>query len=373
MRALQWPDLRALFVPQWTFPWVSLNENFPYIGTGVSLFALLGLAALVAATRSSPRQTSDVAGGFEPSRVANLWFAVCLATLGLGYALATWPASIIYNGVPGLNMMGGTGRALLLWSLGAALLAGFGLDWLREKVRFSPLPFIALFWVILELGLNAWTSEPTVPAGTIYPRTQLTDWLTAHTSAEARVLLYTPRDGWRPSELLQGQNRNHPPGILPPNGATVYGIYDVNGYDSLSLRQYRELIEGDEGGSPSPALNGNMVLMNHLDTPNDTVLDSLNVRYVVLPSDSQLEVPGASAVLTADDCTVWQRAPAQDGPRVNGSSFTPGWDGGVYQPESFRFGLFLSLLGLGWCAVTVAHTISKGAALRSRASSITAS
>ena len=153
--------------------------------------------------------------------------------------------------------------------------------------------------------------------------------------------------------LLQISNgtRSHPIGVLPPNGATVYGIHDINGYDSLSLRGYRLVVSSSEtDGNPSPLLNGNMIL---LQTPSPTLLDSLGVRWVVTLEGAPAPV-NARPVLTADGCTIYERALPASGVRVGGEAFSPSFREGKYAPETFRLGVFVSLLALGlWSALWV--------------------
>src|SRR5690606_27834587 len=120
--------------------------------------------------------------------------------------------------------------------------------------------------------------QPIAPAKTVYPATALTDWLQENVPDDERVLMVTPRESWLPSEVLQQNGRNHPAGTLPPNGAMVYGLHDVSGYDSLSPKAYREFLVQGEGADVSPPLNGNMILLNN---PQSPALDALRVRYMV--------------------------------------------------------------------------------------------
>ena len=152
--------------------------------------------------------------------------------------------------------------------------------------------------------------------------------------------MWLPREGFR--------DRNHPPGVLPPNGAMVYGLHDVNGYDSLAPLAYRQFVNGGEGGDTSPPLNGNMILLRNVDSP---ALDALNVRYVVALQNEPIE-SGArlSKVLSSDGCDVFRRE-IRDVPRRDGHDFYPGWRDGRYQPATFRLGAFLSLCALMLVAV----------------------
>jgi hypothetical protein len=330
-RALHFSDLPALFVPGW--PQLSYSENFGYIGVGV--LALCAIAIIALFSRNSKPETR------------NPKLAVALAIFGLLYAGATPLSQAFYFSVPGLAQMGGVGRALLLWSFGAALLAAFGLDALRRRWSTPVIPLVALALVTGELFCNGALAYSTAPRASVYPPTQLTSWLQSHTRDGARVLFITPRATWLPAEAF-GPNAplHHPPGVLPPNGAMVYGINDVNGYDSLAPRAYREFVAAGEGEEVSPAYNGNMILLQNPDSP---ALAQLGVRYVV--AQSPLDSVHWKEVLRADGCIVYGREqPIAQAAVKSGADFSPGWRDGKYQPESFRFGAFVSLCALAFCA-----------------------
>ena len=416
-RALQWAELPSLVVPGWPLAWGSLNENFGYVGAGVMVLAVAGVfwrremakpvisrdvsenkRNVPVISRDVPKNNQDLAENNSDVPVNNRdilknnrdvpvisrdvaennrdlpvisrdvsenkrnipenngltgkWYALALAVFGLLYALATPVAQFFFFGVPGVPQMGGTGRALLLWSLGAALLAGFGTDFLRSKVKSGVVPMLALGLVAAELGFNTFLVQPIAPRAQIYPDTQLTTWLQNRVNGSNRVLFYTPRSQWQPAEGFRG-GQNHPIGVLPPNGATVYRLNEVNGYDSLSLAKYRAWIQTEEltrfNGqtieSASPLLNGNMVLLNNL---RSSILPTLRVRYLVVPQEINLgqNTPDGRIVYAANGCNVWEvGAPGQL--FVSGAAFGPGWKMGGYQPETFRFGAFVSLCALG--------------------------
>jgi hypothetical protein len=342
LRALLPSDFPSLLIPNWPLGWGTLNENFGYLGVGALVLGILGIFFVCNKTADKKGLTDLVASNSKN-------FAFALAAFGLLYALATPVSQFFFFGIKGVSQMGGTGRALLLWSLGLALMAGFGLDFGRQKIKSAVFPLLALALVCAELFGNAFTTQPIAPRATIYPPTELTTFLAKNSGPNARVLMVTPRGGWLPTEYLQKSGRTHPPGILPPNGATVYGIHDVNGYDSLSLRIYRQWINSEESEGSSPQFNGNMVLVNSL---SPSLLDSLAVRYVVtLQSQPPEQEPGRK-VLSANGCDVWQRE-IRGNTRVSGANFTPGWKDGKYQPETFRFGGFLSLCALAFVVAGV--------------------
>ena len=344
-RALTIAQLPSLLIPGW--PALSFDENFGYIGLGVTLLMLCGLGWRARAGQNASGQ----------------WFALSLAVFGLLYALATPVAGLFFFAIPGVSQMGTPGRALVLWSLGAALLSGYGVDFLRARLKSSLVPVVALLIVAAELSVNAFMIQPTAPRAEIYPPTTLTTWLQARVDQNNRVLFYTPRTQWLPREAFRPP-QTHPIGALPPNGALVYRLHEVNGYDSLSLRQYRAYISGEEftrvGGADvegvAPQLNGNMVLINNLNSP---VLDDLALRYIVVPQAINLgdNTPKGKIVFSADGCDVWER-PLAGQLRISGAAFSPGWKNGGYNPETFRFGAFVSLCALG--------LLSAGAIVKSR-------
>lgn len=345
IRALQWANLPSLLVPQWPLAWGSVDENFGYIGASVALLAALALA--IGIKRTLSRRTFD----WRRALASPLAFVAALTVFGLAYALATPLAQGFYFGVPGLAQMGGVGRALLLLSLGTALLSGYALDALRARWKSPALPVVALLIVCGELFAASWNTQPTAPRTAIYPRTKTTDFLQHATRDGSRVLLVTPRPMWQPAEWSQPARR-HPPGALPPNGAMVYGLNDVSGYDSLALRAYREWAAARETFAPprdpgiAPQWNGNMVLIG----PASGALDALNVRYIV--SGETLPTAGR-LVLQAEGCFIYQRT-VREVPRVSGRDFAPGWRQGKYQPQSFRLGAFISLCALAWAGFVLA-------------------
>ncbi len=323
-RALQITDLTALFLP---LPLsYSFSENFGYVGVGVFLLSLVAITALL-------RKWSG------QHHLRSIWFALALALFGVLYAAATPLSKAFYFFVPGLSQMGGVGRALILWSFGIALLGAFGLDALRQRWKSEVIPVIAVFIVGGELFANGLGAMPESPRAAIYPQTNVTRFLQSRSAGDARVLFLTPRSSWLPDR--------HPPGVLPPNGAMVYGINDVNGYDSLSPRAYRGFLIAGEGADVSPQLNGNMILLNNVSSAS---LDALNVHTIV--SEKPLELGNGKEVLRADGVIIYERV-VKNVPRRDGKDFSPGWRDGRYQPESFRLGAFISLLTLGLLAAIV--------------------
>lgn len=351
IRALQPGEWFALFLPGWPLIWGSLNENFGYVGVTIGLLSIVGTIALL---RQALAERSKV--------LSPALYALVLSLFGILWAFATPLFKLFYFGVPGLSQMGGAGRALVLWSFGAALLAAFGFDELRRRVAQSTLSgarvlsVVALLVATGELWAAGWNAHPVASRAAIYPPTALTTWLQRTVKENERVLFLTPRDSWLPREGLR--DRSHPPGVLPPNGAMVYGLRDVNGYDSLAPLAYRQFVNNGEGRDTAPLLNGNMILLQNLDSP---ALDALDVGYVIaLQNEPVSNSAGLSKVLSADGCDVFRRE-IRDVPRRDGRDFYPGWRDGKYQPASFRLGAFVSLCAL----LLAAASLSRGVFARS--------
>jgi hypothetical protein len=55
--------------------------------------------------------------------------------------------------------------------------------------------------------------------------------------------------------------RDFPEAVFSPNAATYYGVYDVAGYDSIYLQGYKDSLSQYLDDDPSPAANGNMILV----------------------------------------------------------------------------------------------------------------
>ncbi|HOS93007.1 MAG TPA: YfhO family protein [Armatimonadota bacterium] len=238
------------------------------------------------------------------------WAARFFAALAVGallVAAGTPLAHTLYVGLPGFNRFSGLPRVLCLFCLGAALLAGYGVDELRRAregrdwalagsvavavlgllclarvgpeavatdrraalpvavgglglvltlllVRFGGTRRLGWMWVCLAgvelLGLGRGTNL-TIEPSNIYAETALTNEL-RQLPVSQRVLALT--DDW---------TFGRPPlTVLPPNSATVYGIRDVQGYDSLFAAHTKSyLMRANGGRQPCPAINGNMVLL----------------------------------------------------------------------------------------------------------------
>lgn len=397
---------------------------------------------------------------WRKSSYIKFWIVASILSLLLASGtLLNWP---LYFVVPGFSSLGGPHRILVIYMLGIAVLAAFGMDRLSEKsakkfeifglkltgetilaaagiifmcvvggitmahadrtaaqlpkelssalqpvqagavLRYAVLALISA--VLLLLGSSkilkfrwfgyalivlaavdligySWQSIPMCERSAVYPKSNLTDYLTQH--KYRRVL--PSNKSWNLVNL--------PKSILPPNSAMVYGFYDVQGYDSLYTSVYKDYLKGLFETDPCPPENGNMILGRN-QTGNSLGVNLANKADVseksiladfdgIIVSDNGTNNSGWIAAVGDDPVSVEFATPnsvnieiphsVRDYVQVRVLNY-PGWidrDTGkslenndiwmqtrangrsridlVFQPDSIKVGLFISLLGLAGC------------------------
>lgn len=274
-------------------------ENACYGGV---LTLLLALTGLVTTWRQNP---------------ATRFFSVT-SVVALLLALGTPLNALLFFGIPGFAQTGSPGRILVLWSFCLPVLAAIGAQELLKATRVQALAkAVGAFAVLalLSLGYAAFWISANAPAGTLATnlraegdlwrlpvgillaaaaalwlrgRGSLTtpalggaliflvaaDLLAAgygfnRTTAPENVYPTTPLIAYLQQHKDEGRimpinqrwslTSQPPPAILPPNVATVYGLYDTQGYDSLLTGRFFQFAGAMDGGSPAPPENGNMV------------------------------------------------------------------------------------------------------------------
>ena len=176
-------------------------------------------------------------------------FAV-LAALTFGYA-AFW----INSNAPVGTLLSNLSAETDLWRLPVGiLLAAAAAFWLRQKGSLkTPALGVALAALAaLDLLASGYGFNRTTDAVNVYPMTPLIAYLQQHKD-EGRIM---------PINRRWSLSNQPPPAVLPPNAATVYGLYDTQGYDSLLTGRYFQFAGAMDGGSPAPPENGNMVFTN---------------------------------------------------------------------------------------------------------------
>jgi hypothetical protein len=275
----------------------------------------IGLLALVLAVWAAVASRTWHARFLAATGVVTL-----LIVLGTGL---NWP---LYHWVPGIANTGSPARFLILYVFALSLLGGVGVDDLARRVGRGPRPALLQFG--LALGFLAAAAFVLVPfLGAVMPGlgpVLLADMLPAALLAICALALllvarHTRRAGVLPigltallalDLLLAGHSHIHavprawvypeaanpgpvagrvmtnaenwgpgnfPKAVLPPNAATAYHLRDVSGYDSLYFAHYRDFAALLQGGEPSPAFNGNMLLPRLTRIPNRGLLQLAGV------------------------------------------------------------------------------------------------
>lgn len=277
------------------------------------------------------------------------FFFAAVAAFALFVALGTPVNLLLFYGIPGFSSTGGPARMLFVYSAAMAFLAGMGADAAANALadsatarRFArhfalgaaaallaaalfagvlsamfavPLlgllgaPAINIVVMLLVLAVTVaslWAASGrtglgreaalallliasalelaafgaryyrTAPLERVYPATELTAYLRRHVPVGRLMPLY---QSWGLAKF--------PDAVLPPNSAMVYGLHDVQGYDSLYLARYRSVLAAVQGRDPSPPANGNMLLGSSADP---SLLAALGVTHVL--SQASFDIPG---------------------------------------------------------------------------------
>ncbi|MHB9037272.1 MAG: hypothetical protein ACYC64_11455 [Armatimonadota bacterium] len=246
---------------------------------------------------------------------------LALLVVGLAFAITNTTASVYIGsiiGKPFSGMAGPNGRVfavLLLVSVGLLLARS------RDTVSRPIFPVMVVLLIIADLFAFGINYNPTCDRFKVYPDSPITKKLQSLTKDGSRIAPISPH--W---SLFKTPNA-----ILPPNAAMVYGLYDVQGYDSLFLKSYQLELARIEGRDPSPPENGNMLLVRQF-TPDIARI----ARYVV--SRDEIGDGSVELIETVDGVHIYKSTLKQD-------SCPPGND---YQPYTFRFGLYLMLAGVAF-------------------------
>jgi hypothetical protein len=384
---------------------------------------------------------------------AQLVFFAIVALVALMIAVGSPLDYLLYYGIPGFSQTGSPARILTLWTFSLAFLTAHGVDcavrrerqtWLSVGVyaaiamsvcvivavelvhRDSSylidnasdirlfagllLALIALLWlfsrnIISQKAIGAFVFalvavdllavnagyNPIVHPADVYPVTPSIAWLQLHAGNDRIMPINT---SWSMIDP--------PIAVLPPNAATVYGLYDLQGYDSLQSRAYKQFTNELDGHDSSPMENGNIAFVNAPGTPDSRFADAkylisltplfgfgepvITDGQVMVYEDNAARPIGGNAKLAYLSATRavfdsvkpfdasfqgypgWQQratrglgpsAPSYDGvyrsvpvvladhsPFIKVLAFPPSRVELFYQPHSFLLGLYLTLIGI---------------------------
>lgn len=442
--------LITLFLPDYyghpSTPQAAAPDVSAYWGKGnyAEFACFVGVPVLLLATLGAPMRGS-------------LWrtYALLVAVLAMLLALGTPLNALLYFGIPGFSGTGSPARVLVLWVFGTALLAGMGAQRLADATRREWLLAVVVLLSVFGMGLylartmaeqvlgegafadlfgaqatilvqglalatmgagavlygrkrgwkplfpngvlvacvlgSLWGASagynPPAPSQSVYNATPLIEQL--QTLTEDKWRIFAVQDGW---SLYRA-----PRSILPPNLATVAGLYDLQVYDSLMPLHAKRWLDGLNGRDSAPVENGNMALGW---TAQADKLATVGVRYVlavqpVTSSGLSLLADGAEGKLyevrnsrswirTEDgrECTFrWQgcnrlsvTVPQQAKVLHVMQTYYPGWrvepagavellnetfqrvevgSGGQvvtlrFEPNLLRLSLYLALVAVGW-------------------------
>ncbi|MFQ3549558.1 MAG: hypothetical protein SNJ70_07385 [Armatimonadota bacterium] len=330
-------------------------------------------------------------------------FFVLIFLFSVLSALGTIVNKPIYFWVPGISSFGGPHRIILLAQFALAMLAGYGIDYLLklDKIQQArnipraaqffvpvilPIVTVSLMYAVFvnisidfleRLGLfkiKEVTFEVSILFFFIFVLSSLilflrsTKIISGNIFAVLAFLLivsdlfsfganFNPicdkkyiypqtetisilKELSSPTKLIAPINSKWslyktPEAILPPNAAMVYGLYDVQGYDSLYTRKYKDLSSRLQGGDSSPMENGNMVFFKRF-TPELSDL----AKYVV--SDKLIDDSNVKLYSEQEGLYIYEL--------LNNSLIPNVMDSTINEQKisvfSFKFGLFLMLLGI---------------------------
>lgn len=246
------------------------------------------------------------------------WVGIGLVgVIGLLLALGTPLNRLLYFGIPGWSSTGSPGRAEVLFVLSGCVLAGLGMEALKGCSAAQIRRILYVFALVCGVSV-AWTlgafgpilaerlgqlslrqfAEPALPAtlvafvlaaGALVANRLLSmrafaivcaadvvgcAWLLGadrvvptgmplpqlETGLTARDRVAALNEDW---ELLLAA-----PALLPPNTATLLGIRDLSGYDSLISRETMGLLYELGGVDAAPPANGNMAFIKPSSQPD---------------------------------------------------------------------------------------------------------
>ena len=315
-------------------------------------------------------------------------FFALLALLALLMAFGTPANAPFFFLVPGWAQTGNPARILILWAFSASILAAIGLDSLSHEARrikffafIAPIfalaigiaaakQFVAIHFAQVDFGtlllqpsngLTQFTVFFALGIGTLFAHRLLPAHRHAFIAPFAGLIMVadllvfglnynpttTPDLVYPKTEGIQWLQQNAPSdliafvnirwsmtaqtpqtALMPPNTATVYGLHDLAGYDSLIPKAFKERIKNSGETDPSPLENGNMVFIK-----SPEIAEKLQARYIVLPPGSI--AANRTAVYRGGDMEIYENQ--------RGRKFIPNtapW------PLSFRIGLTFGAVSL---------------------------
>ncbi|MCX8053125.1 MAG: YfhO family protein [Armatimonadetes bacterium] len=289
----------------------------------VGIAGLAGLGMNYVQTRMSKDALGSM-NRFSEGSITLLASVLILATtivLSVGLAmsfLGRLTGSTVPNTV--LSVDGTRALQIILVSIAVACV---GI--LTNRNRRSPYTALIIATIATDLFVFGVNYNPTCNRSLVYPPTELTTKL-KQIARNVRIAPINPR--WNLYKT--------PAAILPPNSAMVYGLYDVQGYDSLYTRAYKNMSSTIQGEDSSPIENGNMVFIKQVTSRLPEIATFFLTREPFTGLEPRAKLIGR-----------WNGVYVYEMPNTPGRPTIPSTSN-----FSFRLGLFLGCLGIGIIAGT---------------------
>ena len=265
----------------------------------LSILAAFGLDALLKAS-PSPREKLAVGGSMA--------FVFALGLLLSSRALSAPPQGMPLP-LPSLGdvfaRISADWLRLIVFALGGTLLFSSLAEKTFGKGRLNSAAPLAVGLVVFDLFWAGTAANPTAPASAVYPATPGIKVLQAQAGHER---IFPVNKFW---SLYAA-----PPVVLPPNGAMVFGLRDVQGYDSLLTKQYKEFANtfarADRTGNKdaAPPEVGNLIFAQNPNAPNALLTGA---KFAVTPGTADKAFgylhegmpPGAPLYDAHDDMAIY--------------------------------------------------------------------
>ncbi len=185
------------------------------------------------------------------------------------------------------TQMDWVGLAIFLLA-GAVLLSGVAPGKRAEQARETRKSFKALaipatlLLVVVDLFWSGINANPTARREQVYPETKGIGFLREHAGHNR---IFPLNQQW---SLFASDPHFKLHDVLPPNAATVYGLRDVQGYDSLFYGRYKAFANGFARQNhgvldASPVEVGNIVFFQDANAPG--VPDTAAAYAIAVPAD----------------------------------------------------------------------------------------
>lgn len=277
-----------------------------------------------------------------------------------GIFFAAWPLALLLKNVPILGS-GVPARAIFLFQYGLTVVAAFGFDWWLSNRRFSKKVLLtvflvatgfALLWIWPQASQNPYSRVsqanlllPTavflatsiclflpkllsrIPARVVIlpllllPILEASYFFNKYQPFAPAKFVFPPHPVLSYLQEQAGYNRFYGLGTayIDNNFATYYRIFSAEGWDSLYIRRYGELLSSTANGQvPEIFPRSDALFSREENFYRSRIMDLLAVRYLIVKNDSLTSTWSADSTNFPPDRfrLVWQDSPWQSYERL---------------------------------------------------------